>query len=314
MATVSRVVNGSGTVTEKSEKKVRDAIKELGYYSNELARGLTQGGLNAVGVVIPDIGDPYFSDMLRGIDDVLTPAGYTILFNNTDDDLDAEQQCLKNMRSMGLAGCLVFSCRADMENFDFLKNNPGIVVFLSGNEIEAGGNVIHLPFTFPEKIMCGISYLVQGGKKNPLICLSARYQGSAFVEELLQRIQEDYGIHAELCYSMSTLADSERIIGKKLLEGRFDGIVTGSDLQAYGAVHAAEKAGLEIPENVSLVSMGNTVLAAGNYLPLTCVGPSGYQIGLAGARCLLSALRNEGGSDSEEIADMVKPELIVRRS
>lgn len=314
MATVSRVINGSGTVREKSEKKVRDAIKELGYYSNELARGLTQGGINAVGVVIPDIGDPYFSDMLRGIDDVLTPAGYTILFNNTDDDWDAEQQCLKNMRSMGLAGCLVFSCRADMEKFDFLKNNPGVVVFLSGNRVEAGENVLHLPFTFPEKIMCGISYLAQNGKKNPLICVSARYQNSVFTDGILKKAQSEYGVRAEFCYAMSTLADSERMISEKLLEGRFDSVVTGSDIQAYGAVHAVEKAGLGIPDDVSLVSMSNTVLAAGNHLPLTCVGPSGYQIGLAGARCLLNALRNEPESDAEEIADMVKPKLIVRGS
>ena len=86
LATVSRVVNGNSNVRESTKRKVLDAIEELGYHPNAVARGLASKKTTTIGVVMPDVTDMYYSELARGIDDVANMYHYDVLLTNTDED------------------------------------------------------------------------------------------------------------------------------------------------------------------------------------------------------------------------------------
>src|SRR5690554_1407188 len=81
VSTVSRVISGNASVSEKKKQKVLSTIKELGYFTNELARGLRQRQTNLIAVIIPSITDPFYADMVKGIGDVLDINGFVALFH-----------------------------------------------------------------------------------------------------------------------------------------------------------------------------------------------------------------------------------------
>ncbi|MCC6310008.1 MAG: LacI family DNA-binding transcriptional regulator, partial [Trueperaceae bacterium] len=89
--TVSRVVNGTGRVSEATRQRVRKAIDELGYQPNQLARSLTQGRTRTIGIVVPDITNPFFPEIVRGAEDAAWAAGYTVALANAVEDQARER-------------------------------------------------------------------------------------------------------------------------------------------------------------------------------------------------------------------------------
>lgn len=106
IATVSRVINDSDSVSEKSRKKVQEAIRKLNYVPNGNARSLSTSTSTAIGVVIPDINNPFFSQLLQGITQAADEQGYHIFLFNTDENTEREHQILKSMREHRLSGII----------------------------------------------------------------------------------------------------------------------------------------------------------------------------------------------------------------
>ena len=97
MATVSRVVNGNANVKEKTRQKVLDAIEELDYRPNAVARGLASKRTTTVGVVLPTITSPYFAEIARGIDDIASMYKYNVILANSDGDEEKELKVIESL-------------------------------------------------------------------------------------------------------------------------------------------------------------------------------------------------------------------------
>ena len=107
IATVSRVMNNSCTVSEKSKKRVLDAVEKLNYVPNSAARSLSTSTSTSVGVVIPDINNPFFSRLLQGITSVADEMGLNIFLFGTDESSDREHRVLDTMREHRLRGIII---------------------------------------------------------------------------------------------------------------------------------------------------------------------------------------------------------------
>ena len=200
MATVSRVINSAGNVTENSKEKVLKAVEELGYYSNELARALRQERINVVSVVIPNIDNLFFAEMLQGIDDVLSVNGYHILFNNTDSDSAIEKQCIKDMRSMGLAGNLVFHSNGFDEEWAILAKSMPQTVLLSGRYGTEMPHLIPLPLDLSRSMENAIEYLASHGNKVVWVFSDQDDEKKQSYTQLATSIKEKYNCDLRFCF------------------------------------------------------------------------------------------------------------------
>ena len=109
IATVSRVINGSGRVSEKNEHAVRDAVEKLNYKPNLIARGLATKRSNIIGLVIPNILNPFFSELAQIIDEITSKHGYKILIFNSNNSKEKDVEHIETLISYNVSGIIVFS-------------------------------------------------------------------------------------------------------------------------------------------------------------------------------------------------------------
>ena len=139
LATVSRVVNGNSNVRESTKRKVLDAIEELGYHPNAVARGLASKKTTTIGVVMPDVTDMYYSELARGIDDVANMYHYDVLLTNTDEDPVRETMAVNNLASKQVDGIIFMGNELDREVLNTIAGADAPVV-LAGS-IDAEGQL-----------------------------------------------------------------------------------------------------------------------------------------------------------------------------
>lgn len=140
IATVSRVINHSNAVSEKSYRRVMDAVRKFNYVPNSTARSLSTSTSTSIGVVIPDINNPFFSLLLEGITRVADERGYHVLLFNTAENTDREHQVLQTMREHRLRGIIITPVsEQDPETMKRLHNfeTLGIPVVLLDREVDS---------------------------------------------------------------------------------------------------------------------------------------------------------------------------------
>lgn len=317
IATVSRVMSNSDAVADKSRQRVLEAIEELGYYSNELARGLRQEKINAVAVILPDISNPFFADMLRGIDDVLSTCNYFILFNNTDNNIKVEKKCLENMRSMALSGALVYCCHKSLDGLaDSLPANSDTVFLSEGGGLNAD-NIHFLSFSRKETAYAAARHLYDLKRQKLLLLLSSFQQNdSDFIDGIKKAAEETGGSYCT-AYSSVNEKDASRVFSCAYSDEHPDGVITESDIQAMGVLSWLHTNEISVPGDISIVGLGNSSLAQCTQPRLTSAAPSGYQIGMAGANYLLNFIQKDSGNflrDTKTLEQMLLPNIIVRGS
>lgn len=141
IATVSRVINQSDSVSEKSRKKVFDAIEKLNYVPNQIARGLSTSTFNGIAVVVPDAGDTFFWSLLKGITQAADELGFNVMLFDSDNNQAREHRILDSLRGLRLQGIIIVpvSCSdpvvvRKLKDFEAL----GVTVMLLDRELESG--------------------------------------------------------------------------------------------------------------------------------------------------------------------------------
>lgn len=136
-ATVSRVLNNSASVTSRTAEKVNAAMRALGYRPNIIARGLRMSSTKTVGVIISNVLNPFFSRIVRGIEDAMAPAGYNVIICNTDEDGNKEINYIKNLIDRRVDGLIIAGSGYVMDYTDLLGNTPTVFIDRVPNEEEA---------------------------------------------------------------------------------------------------------------------------------------------------------------------------------
>lgn len=141
-ATVSRVINGSGPVSQKTADRVLRVIKEHGYVPDTIAKSLRVGQTRTIGFVVPDISNPFFPEVLNGAETVCAHCGYNIILGNTNEDIDTESKVVRNLRLQRADGLLM------------------ILVDESGSTLRSGlaGAKSDLPIVFIDRCIAGLEY------------------------------------------------------------------------------------------------------------------------------------------------------------
>lgn len=319
VSTVSRALNErtAGLVRSETVKRVLAAAKELGYQPNVLARGLRTQRSRTIGMVIPDLTNPFFPPIVRGLEDALEKAGYSLILANTDHQPERELRSLRSLVGRQVEGLMLATSHLANGMTD-LPELAGIPVVLVNRRERTGA----LPSVVPDDVQgveLVVDHLVSLGHQR--IAHIGGPQGTstgATRSATFRRLAAEAGVLDEDLIEYSTLFDvsAGQAACEALLARRDDAtcIVAGNDLLAIGCLRALRDWGRRVPNDISLVGFNDMPLVDLLDPPLTTVRVPQYEMGREAARIMLDLLQRPDEPATAEHRVEMPLELIVRRS
>jgi len=300
LGTVSNVLNGSARVREPLKRRVLDAVASLGYQPSQLARGLRRDKTNMIGMVIPDVTNPFFPAVVRGAEDVAFANGYRLVLCNTDNDHAKELVHLNELRTYLPAGLIVIpSSFSDLTAQAQHYNKAGAAV-VCVDRLPKHWNGDTVTVDNEDGAYRAVRHLIQAGHRQlatitgPLHLTNAQERLAGF-----RRALQEAKISIAPEYIQEATFDQRSGYTKTALLMRMlprpTAIFAGNDMIAFGVLLALRDAGLRCPEDVSLMGFDNLELAEMTNPPLSSVSQPGYQLGTTAVQILLDRVAGDMG-------------------
>lgn len=317
-SSVSRVLNG-GPVSSKTRQAVLDAIQELGYRPNVAARGLVTKRSQTVGFVLTDVADPYYSQIIRGVDAALSEKGYSLVLCSARWDNERELSYIRLLAEHRVDGLLVLSGQT--------TSSEHILHALS-EEMERPIVVIDRSIPGAGFDTIGVDdFAAAAGAVRHLINLGhtriAHVTGPLNYHSGVHRLQ---GYRHALAQAGIPVDDSLIVPGDFTKRGGYEAaaklfsrsepptaIFAANDVSALGVWQAAREWGLRIPEDLALVGFDDIELLSLADIPLTTVRQPRYDYGYMGTQMLLARIE-EGGQPGKRRQVILPTELVIRSS
>jgi len=312
IATVSRVVNNSShKVHSTTRKSVLKAIRKLDYRPNALAKGLLMKKTMTVGIIIPDISNPYYAEIVRGIQDMADQFGYAILLLNTDRNQDRIIKHIYFLREKSADG-IIFSGGMihGKEVLSALKELSKRVVVIGRHKVDFPAVVIDNRggATKATEHLIGLNHKRIGFIGGLDESTSAKDRLSGYKSAL---IQHGCSLEKNLVKKGDFTPGSGYLLTKELIQKeQFTAILAANDQMAFGTVRAAKESGLRVPNDLSVIGFDNTPFSSYFDPSLTTVEIPMYPIGAAAMEMLVSLI-------SEKKAEKLRwfdTKLLVRDS
>jgi len=315
IATVSRVLNDIDVVNEDTKKKVVEAIKKLSYRPNIVARSLKTQRTKTIGILLPDISNQFYPEIVRGAEDVSNIYDYNIILCNSDLDIEKEKEYLRVLSEKMVDGVIYMSSSLNEEILELInelnlktilvetKDKDGLLPSVTIDNVK--GSYDSTKFLI-EKGIKDIAFI--GVKKDNLNAWGDRYVG-------YENAMKEAGIEIdpELVYlnSIKVKSGYEGIQKFVNQNKKFKGVVCASDDVAMGAINALRDNGLRIPEDVSVIGFNDNFAASIFYPKITTVSQPTYDMGSVAMRMLIKLLNKK---ELEEPHYVLEHELIERES
>jgi LacI family transcriptional regulator len=319
-ATVSRVLNGHAAgVGPDTRQRVKAVMERMGFEPSGVARGLATGKSRSVGLVIPDVADPFCPLLIRGIEDTLRRRGYGLFLCDSDRDLGKENEHIRMLLEKGVDGVILNSTSSDCDcQLDLLDRRPVPYVLLD-RPIEARptGAGVHVDNRKGARL--GADWLLGGGARRLLFIngpagLSVSKLRRLGVEDAFRDRGLDPG--ALLCGQGDlSVASGERAV-EALLAGAggrcpFDAVFAACDMMAIGAMRALKRHGLRIPLDVEVAGFDDVEPARLVEPALTTVAQPAFRMGQQSAELLLRLI---DGQKPRKRTIVMEPALVIRES
>jgi LacI family transcriptional regulator len=315
--TVSRALNEQtrALVNQETAERVLRAADQLGYRVNPIARGLKTNRSFQVGVLIPDLTNPLFPPIVRGIEDRLERAGYTALIVNTDNDPARERGQIEAMRARQVDGLIAATARLDVEPL-FEAAASGLPLVLVNRSFEDGSMAAvtvddRAGIGLAVEHVVGLGHTAVGHIAGPQNVSTGHRRHLGFLEAMRARgLTVD---PARVAHAERFTEPDGRLACAALLEARpaITAIVASNDRLAMGCYDALAAAGLRCPEDVSIVGFNDMPFVDRLRPPLTTIRVPQREIGTAAAGLLLGQLADDPDAVREIL---LAPQLVVRAS
>lgn len=313
IATVSRTINRVPTVNPKMAKRVWEAIRELGYFPNTQARALGSGRSGILGLVVSDITNPFFPELIQGFEDVAVRSGYEILVSSTNYDPERMELCIRRMLERKAEGVAVMTFGIDQPMIEELVKRNVPLVFVDVGPDRPG--VTLLKVNYGRGIRQGVQYLAALGHRKfafisgPPDQHSAQARIDAFCESLSEcgiPLKREWLIEGDHTMEGGIRGMDQILAG----EERPTAIMCSNDMTAVGVLHRAYEAGVRVPQDLSVIGFDDIQLARVMIPPLTSVQMSRTDL----AAAAVNALRAHAEGKSPRREYPIETQLLVRAS
>lgn len=309
--TVSRVVNKQGEISPETREHVSAVLEQLGYRPNALARGLVSGKSATVALIIPQITDPFFPEVMLGVDSVARAHGYNVFLCNTEDNPERELEYIDILAGKRVDGIILCGSRLNAAQLAEVAKQHRVSILSSRSP--ASSAVIRIPGE--AGLFATTTHLVQQGHTR----IGHIGSGAPDEHERLvgyERALEEAGLalNAEWVRWIPRVNIDEAYIAAKALLTEAPEVTALScynDLAAIGALRAAVELGRRVPEDLAITGFDDIPIASLVSPPLTTIRVPRYELGERVMQLLLKVIESDGKLEEREQVDI---ELVVRRS
>jgi LacI family transcriptional regulator len=311
-ATVSHVINNTKYVTDVTRDKVMRAIKHCNYYPNAHARSLASGRSNIIGLLVSDISNPFFPELVKSIEDAAFERGYNVILVNTNYDADRAADYVRRLLELKVAGVALMTTELDAKLIDELAQRKVPVVL--HNVGTTGERMSDVLVNYAGGIEEAIKHLVALGHRNiahiagPARFRSATIRREAFLDSFARHLP---GAPTPPIYEGDFKFEGGRLAASIILaaEPRCTAVVVANDMMALGAMQEFRVAGLTIPRDISIVGFDDISFAALSEPPLTTICSPRAEIGRKAIEALMATIK-QSGIQGEVVS--VRTFLVVR--
>jgi LacI family transcriptional regulator len=313
--TVSRVVNNSGYVSEETRARVEAAIADMGYVPNVLARSLRSRRTDTLALILTDISNPFWTTVVRGVEDAASNAGFNVILCNTDESEAEQDKYLRVLLQKQVDGVLLVPARSALEPIQFVQSQDTPVVVLDRLIPDVQADTVHCDSEGGAHQLTRL--LLSLGHRR--IAVLSGPQGVSTAEDRVagyQRALKEAGLDVDpaLVYYGQFSLESGYTMTQRVLAAtpRPSGLFAGNNFIAIGALRALRDAGLQVPEDLALVGFDDLPADLVVDPFLTVVAQPAYEMGRRATELLLARLSGEAPEAYQEI--VLPTELIVRQS
>jgi DNA-binding LacI/PurR family transcriptional regulator len=313
IATVSRTINRVPTVNPKMAKRVWEAIRELDYFPNTQARALVSGRSRLLGLIVSEITNPFFPELMQGFEDVAVENGYEVLIGSTNYDPDRMSTCIRRMLERKVDGVAVMTFGIEEPLLAQMAERKIPLVFVDIGPERPGISVLKVDYH--SGIRQGVQHLAALGHRNigfvtgPLRLHSAHSRLAAFEKSMQEcglQAAPEWIVQGDHTMEGGMAATDQLLSGKALPTA----LMCSNDMSAIGVLHKLHRNQVRVPDDLSLIGFDDIHLNEVMIPPLTSVQMSRVDL----ARAAVSALRAhiEGTSPQREYG--ISTQLVVRES
>jgi LacI family transcriptional regulator len=317
VGTVSNVLNHPDKVAPETVARVQAAIVSLGFIRNDAARQLRAGKSRSIGMVVLDVGNPFFTDVARGAEDRAAEDGFTLLLGNSDEKQNREGSYLDLFEEQRVHGILITPVGDDLTRLGRIRSHgtPTVLVDREADRAEFSSVAV-------DDVAGGylaVRHLIEHGKRR-----IAFVGGPHSIRQVTDRlagarraVAETPGVQLELIDTDSLSVLQGRAAGESIRARepgqRPEGVFAANDLLAMGVLQALHMLGdIRIPEDIALIGYDDIAFASAAVVPLSSIRQPAALIGYTAVDLMLREAA--GGDDFVREQVVFQPELVVRES
>ena len=311
-------MNNPETVDPETAERVRRAVNELNYFPDSHARSLVSGRSRILGLIVSDITNPFFPELVKGFEDVALRHGYEIMVGSTNYDSARMALCVRRLMERKVEGVAIMTSEMDPALIEQLVDRRIPSVFLDVGSVR--GFISNIQVDYASGIHQAVNHLLQLGHSRigfisgPLGLKSARIRREAFLE----------------CLKVTGLLDEEELVreGNHTIDGGLDAmtslldrsnpptaVLASNDLTAIGAMRAVRRKGLSVPGDVSIIGFDDIHFAAFTEPPLTTVALSRWELAESAIHALMRHVELQTAEKAIRGAEYtITPVLVIRES
>lgn len=315
-ACVSNVLNGKGNrYSAETNFRILDIAQKLNYRSNMVAKSMVTKSSRVLGLIIPDITNPFFPAIVRGVEAAASQMGYSVLFIDTMEDVRREQEAFGIMEQNMAEGIIFIPSLATPEDADFL--NGFSTPFVTVDRVCRGKGLVGQVACDNQKgAHLGVEFLHARGKRQILFLMGPAAMGGAqkrrqsiawAAKSLGLCVPEDYFIHGDFSAAFGGGAIDAFLQAKK----PFDAVFATSDIIALGAIRRLKDEGIRVPDDIAVMGYDNIDMCRYVDPPLTTISQPQFEMGWEACSLLVEKLQNGDASFTEKTLDV---SLVLRES
>lgn len=316
VSTVSRAMNNHPDVREETKLQVMEAIKALNYRPNAIARGLINKKTYTIGLMIPEISDPFFAGLANAVEDTLSKKGYQVVYGNTNRDPEKEKQFLSNAIERQFDGLIITPDFLDDSFKELISSLDMPVVFLR-RRTPPGLSAPYVDVDHYEAATEAVNYLIGMGHR--------QIGFIGMPESSFTGIQRLLG-YKDTMWKHGLLSDDSNIVmsgGRNIDSGRkamsklyeknpnITAVFAGNDLLGIGALEWLAQHKIAVPDQISVIGFDNLEYAELHWIQLTTMEQPRTEMGAKAAELLLQMVSDKEMTPKSEL---IKAKLIVRQT
>lgn len=313
-ATVSHVVNNTRFVEEETRQKVLRVIELLGYHPSIIARSLTTNRTETIGVIVSDVTNSFFGDVLHGMEEITRPAGYSLVVCNTDEILEREDYFIDLLLRQRVDGIIAAATSRRWDALNKAENRHTPIVFVDRMYEGLTGSFVGV--NNQQGAYDGTKYILERGHRK--VGVLAGFQRLSTMRERLAGFRaalDDFGVPLPPQWVVESPlrieAGKEAALRLLTMEDRPTAMLTNNNLLSLGAFLAINELKMRCPEDIAIVGFDDHPWAAVSCPPLTVVRQPSWQLGKKAGEILLNMVNGGVVEDTRVLLDC---ELVIRQS